>query len=38
MTDREKLLTELLRHSERTTHPSVRGAVSVVDVVAMLDA
>jgi hypothetical protein len=38
MTDREKLLTALLQQSEREACRSVVGEVSVLDVIAMLDA
>ena len=38
MTDREKLLTALLRESERDAWRSVVDEVSVLDVIAMLEA
>jgi hypothetical protein len=38
MTDREKLLTALLQASEREAHRGVGDDISVLDVIAMLEA
>ncbi len=38
MTDREKLLTALLQQSEREAHRGVDADISVLEVIAMLEA